>query len=345
MAGGGGGSELWGGFFKMSDSDDDQLAEILGTDLNNYLLNRGDRRTTLSCGDYDEADLDRILNEDEGNNDSRTPTLPSAGSSSDEDERLIAELYAMEGIIDEAKKPTTVEEEQQSPPPVENNIALVPEIEEEALSPTSLSPEPTVSPSPKNQKRGFFSRVSNSNSASPRNKSNSPQKGWSSVTNKILGGCKAENTQSSILDDGSTLKDEIELLEQIIAEIEADDESTVSDTDLGLNETIIDVDTILKNAERAVNRRNGSQSEAPSHQYSTLAASSTNFGKIPLLKHTNYSEISAELYERRNDAGFQVVSVSATAVATPLAKRRNIKISFAVGTADGGVMLFTDAGL
>eukprot|EP01060_Flectonema_neradi_P015499 TRINITY_DN22107_c0_g1_i1.p1 TRINITY_DN22107_c0_g1~~TRINITY_DN22107_c0_g1_i1.p1 ORF type:complete len:1656 (+),score=330.66 TRINITY_DN22107_c0_g1_i1:62-5029(+) len=341
----------------MSDSDDEQLAEILGTDLASYLNNReGKEATEVTAVDYDEADLDRILNESDPR--AATPsTLPSAASTSDEDEKLIAELFALEGIIDEAKKtvnepPPTVDtttsqpapSSSPSPEPDTDSVILSTrgDTAAESLSPKSLSPAPSCSPSPKNtEKRGFFSKKI-SNSPSPRNKR--INSGWSAVTSKILGGSKPEASQSSILEDGTSLQDEITLLEEIIAEIEADDESSVSDTDLGLNSTIIDVDTILKNAERAINRRYGSQSEAPSHQYSALASTGTNVGKIPLLKHTNYSEISSELYERRTDAGFQVVSISATAAATPISKRRNIKISFAIGTADGGVMLFTDAG-
>ena len=179
-----------------------------------------------------------------------------------------------------------------------------------------------------------------SKSASPASKKKSGKGDWSDLE-KIQQEKKTKTPLKLFagIEQDLSLHEERAMLQQIIDDMDESEVSTVADSDLGLNDAGMDVDAILRNAEKIANdkRHKGAASES-THMGPLVPSADLNIMNV-----SNFQEVSTELNQRRSDVGWPVCLATA-AKAQPLAKRSNATIAYAVGTSGGVIVLFTDAG-
>eukprot|EP00755_Sulcionema_specki_P018745 Sspe_Gene.67656::Locus_39916_Transcript_2_2_Confidence_0.333_Length_5989::g.67656::m.67656/K20178/VPS8; vacuolar protein sorting-associated protein 8 len=144
--------------------------------------------------------------------------------------------------------------------------------------------------------------------------------------------------------DAVTLEEERLLLQKVIEELEEDEAAvtTVADSELGLNEPDVDVEMVLRAAERIAQK--GKEPKDGRLPGGLKAPSSpVREATVSMMKQSHLADIGSELSQHRSTVGWPIC-LAVAPKAVPLPGRQKVKIMYAVGTSNGVILLFSDLG-
>ncbi|KAJ9471480.1 Vacuolar protein sorting-associated protein 8 [Diplonema papillatum] len=243
-----------------------------------------------------------------------------------DDKKDASGMFRLSKVLPFGAKPA--EPPQEPPEPPQPAAAAVSPLEKHATP--AAPPQKHADPPPQQQQQ---------QPQQPQQPPGKGKDGWGFVTAKMEteDGCAR---RASSVQDGNSLEAERRLLQQILEDMEGDDVSTPADSELGLNDDVLDVDTVLKHAEKLAQTRKtakGAGGSAPS----VIPFSAASDQRI--IRISNFQDVSTELNLRKHTVGWPTC-LSVAQAAGRDASPGPSGLAYAVGTSGGVILLFTSAG-